>query len=164
MTEKRWSLLWYLMDFVDGIKRRSTCSRSKVGALITDETMETIYAYGYNGNARGLSNKCDSEEVGNCGCIHAEVNTLIKPRNRVEHPIMISTHSPCPNCVKVIINAQIKTFIFAQWYRLHKPVALLLDAGIKALYYEAQSDHTWKVTRGMIDDLVQEEKEPPHRD
>ena len=56
---------------------RSTCKRLQVGCVIASEDYRKILAMGYNGNASGLPNECDSEEVGKCGCLHAEENAVI---------------------------------------------------------------------------------------
>jgi deoxycytidylate deaminase len=57
------------------VSRRSTCRRTnsagelmKVGCVITTTDFRKVVALGYNGNASGLPNGCDSEEPGKCGC------------------------------------------------------------------------------------------------
>ena len=71
------------MQMADVVKYRSTCGRLAVGAIITDREGTTVLAMGYNGNARNLPNGCDSTEPGKCGCIHAEVNVMLKSQNTV---------------------------------------------------------------------------------
>ena len=56
---------------------RSTCSRLQVGTVITTVDFRKVLAVGYNGNASGLPNCCDSSTPGQCGCLHSEENAVI---------------------------------------------------------------------------------------
>lgn len=120
-------------DFFMGVAllaaKRSSCKRLQVGAVITDSKMRNIQAYGYNGNYTGGPNTCDSDEPGNCGCLHAEINALLKPV-RVGGEIMFVTDSPCLTCSKAIINAGIKKVYYHNEYRLKEGIKLLRKAGI----------------------------------
>jgi len=62
------------MRMAEELAKRSTCERLQVGTVVTDQRLENVLAIGYNGNARGLPNKCDSAVPGSCGCIHSEMN------------------------------------------------------------------------------------------
>jgi hypothetical protein len=66
------------MRMAEDLAKRSTCRRLSVGTVITDSEMENVVAIGYNGNARGFPNDCDSPTPGACGCIHSEMNALTK--------------------------------------------------------------------------------------
>jgi len=66
------------MRMAEELAKRSTCARLQVGTVVTDQTLENVLAIGYNGNARGLPNRCDSAVPGSCGCIHSEMNALVK--------------------------------------------------------------------------------------
>ena len=68
------------MDFAKAIAHRSTCKRLQVGTVITSTDFRKVLAVGYNGNAAGLPNGCDRDEVGNCGCLHSEENAAINLR------------------------------------------------------------------------------------
>lgn len=114
------------------VAKRSTCKRLHVGAVIVDKEMRNIIATGYNGNYAGGPNTCDSEEPGNCGCIHAEINALLKPV-RVGEEIMFITDSPCKQCAKAIINSGIKKVYYLNEYRLKDGVNLLKKADIKVI-------------------------------
>ena len=50
------------------MSRRSTCVRLQVGCIITSVDFRRVVSVGYNGNASGLPNECDSETPGACGC------------------------------------------------------------------------------------------------
>src|SRR3990172_7166807 len=55
------------MRMAEELAKRSTCSRLQVGTVITDASLENVVAIGYNGNARGLPNRCDSAVPGVAG-------------------------------------------------------------------------------------------------
>lgn len=105
---------------------RSSCKRAKVGTIITDEDMTNIISIGYNGNYKGGPNGCDSDEPGHCGCIHSEINALLKP-GRTPHAIMFVTETPCINCAKAIINSGIKKVYYRKKYRLSEGFELLIS-------------------------------------
>lgn len=113
----RKSLEFYIMQFAVNIAERSTCSRAKVGTVITSPDMTEIWSYGYNGNYAGGPNECDHpEEEGDCGCIHAEINAIIKCNKK--QGLIFSTVAPCLKCAKIIINSgKAKTLFFLEYYR-----------------------------------------------
>lgn len=117
------------MQMAGVISARSTCSRLHVGAIITNSAGTQIVAMGYNGNARGFPNSCDSDEPGNCGCIHAECNALIKAPPD-EGKILYTTHSPCVACAKMVINAGVARVVYADAYRNPAGIDLLTQARI----------------------------------
>src|SRR5205823_1745376 len=80
-------------------------ARLQVGTVVTDQLLENVLAIGYNGNARGLPNKCDSAVPGNCGCIHSEVNALVKAPGSARDKVVFVSASPCVMCAKLIINS-----------------------------------------------------------
>ena len=49
-------------DLVDVIGQMSTSRRFKVGAIIVDDGLENIIAFGYNGTPRGWDNDCEIEK------------------------------------------------------------------------------------------------------
>ena len=105
------------------ISQRSTCSRLRVGTIITNRDMTNIISMGYNGNYTGGPNECDHDEPGNCGCIHSEINALIKCQSRPE--VMFVTQSPCLNCAKSIINSGITSLYYGNDYRKNDGLKLL---------------------------------------
>jgi len=119
------------MKMAEIIAMRSTCKRLQVGALIVDSSLLYILAIGYNGNYAGGPNICDSDEVGFCGCIHAESNALIKADNRVKDKILFLTNMPCKNCAKLIINSGFSKVYYRHKYRLTEGVELLKKSNIQ---------------------------------
>jgi dCMP deaminase len=92
--------------------------------------MLQVLGIGYNGNAKGLSNGCDSEEVGNCGCLHAEINALLKAPGTVERKVMFVTVAPCIMCAKAIVNSNVSNVYWRQYYRDDAGLKLLFVAGV----------------------------------
>ena len=105
MTSERISFEEIYMNLAFELSKRSTCSRLNVGAVIVSEDFSRVYGIGYNGNAAGLGNHCDSTVPGNCGCLHAEDNALLKTNGGPEVPkIVFVTHQPCSYCAKRMVN------------------------------------------------------------
>lgn len=109
----------YFMDIARMVSERSTCERLHVGAVLVRD--RRIKGTGYNGSPKGLPH-CD--EAGclmvNNHCvrtIHAEVNCLLEvaPEER-EGATMYVTHTPCPECQKLMITCGIKRVVFATEY------------------------------------------------
>ncbi|MEA2657375.1 MAG: hypothetical protein QOI23_2740, partial [Chloroflexota bacterium] len=48
------------MRMAEELAKRSTCARLQVGSVITTGDLTQVLGIGYNGNARGLPNRCDS--------------------------------------------------------------------------------------------------------
>lgn len=115
--------------FVDSVAERSTCDRLQVGAAVVSSDGRRILGFGYNGNAAGLPNHCDSKETP-CGCIHAEVNALISAGG-CRGATMYSTDTPCVPCAKLIINAGIACVVSNRMYRDMGGVLLLRKVGIE---------------------------------
>jgi deoxycytidylate deaminase len=59
------------MRMAEELAKRSTCARLQVGTVITTPDLTQVLGIGYNGNARGLPNRCDSTQPGACGCFVA---------------------------------------------------------------------------------------------
>jgi len=111
----------YFMDIALEVCERSTCPRLHVGAVLVKD--KRIKGTGYNGSPKGLPH-CDDEEQGcyikNNHCvrtIHAEVNCLLEvsPGDR-EGATLYITHTPCPECQKLIITCNIARVVFSEEY------------------------------------------------
>lgn len=105
------------MRMAEELAKRSTCSRAAVGTVITDATLSNVLAIGYNGNARGLPNRCDSATPGRCGCIHSEMNALVKAPGGVADKVVFVTMSPCVMCAKLIIQSGVTHVFYREAYR-----------------------------------------------
>jgi len=105
-----------MMKMAFTISQRSTCMRAKVGCIITNNDRSNIISIGYNGQIRNAQNHCDSVYPGQCGCVHAEENALIKNDNK-EGTVLFCTTMPCPKCAKLICQSSIREVFFGMPYR-----------------------------------------------
>lgn len=112
------------------LSHRSTCRRARVGAVVTDSEHLQILGIGYNGSARGLRNGCESDTPGACGCVHAELNALLKAPGAQPDKWLFTTHSPCISCARAIANSGITHVIYLGAYRDASGIALLEQVGI----------------------------------
>lgn len=131
------------MRMAEELAKRSTCARLQVGTVVTDARLENVLAIGYNGNAKGLPNRCDSTVPGNCGCIHSEVNALVKAPGGVRDKVVFVTNSSCIACSKLMINSGVTHVYFRRMYRDPSGIELLADAGVTPVEYNRWSSE-WR--------------------
>ena len=102
------------------------CKRMLVTALgITED-----------GNIIKVSNGNEAEctgEIGNCGCTHAEINLL---RVMPNPGVVIVSHSPCLDCAKALVEAEVKYVEYHLPYRLTEGIDYLVSKGVKVLSTE----------------------------
>ncbi len=132
-SEERLPFSHIYMSLALMMAKRSTCARLHVGCVITSTDNRYVYGVGYNGNAAGLANGCDSEEPGKCGCLHAEDNAVINctaPRDAAK--VVYTTNLPCIMCAKRIINlGGVELVNYAKDYRDISGLKALASAGIR---------------------------------
>jgi dCMP deaminase len=122
------------MAIAHEISKRSYDPQLKVGAIIVSEDNTRMLSVGYNGNYRGGPNERESDEPGLGGLIHAEINALVKcDFNFHKKKHMYLTHSPCRQCAKLIVNAEITKVIYDSLYRDSSGIDILMSAGIDIL-------------------------------
>lgn len=118
MSRPTFDVIW--MGLAHKLSERGTCARLQVGCVIASLDNRQIYAIGYNGNAEGFPNCCDSVEPGACGCLHAEDNAVINctaPRGSLK--LVYCTHLPCVMCAKRLVNlGGVLRVFYATEYRL----------------------------------------------
>ena len=132
------------MRFACDLAKRSTCKRLQVGCVVVANDFSQVFGIGYNGNAKGFVNTCDSDEPGNCGCLHAEDNALLKTNVGPETAkIVFVSHQPCLYCAKRIINkGGVKRVYFQQVYRSVEGVNALRSSGIEVINISENSLQT----------------------
>lgn len=127
------------MSLATKMAERATCLRTnsagelmKVGCAIVTPDFRKVLAIGYNGNATGLKNACDSTEAGACGCIHAEANAVINcdvPRDTKK--VVFATHLPCVMCAKMLINlGGVSKVYYLNDYRIRTSLELFAEVKI----------------------------------
>jgi dCMP deaminase len=131
------------MRMAEELAKRSTCARLQVGSVITTPDLTQVLGIGYNGNARGLPNRCDSTEAGSCGCIHSEQNALIKAGATLGGKVMFVSASPCVMCAKMIINTNVGRVYYREAYRDLSGVDVLKQGGVEVIHYDRWRNH-WR--------------------
>lgn len=142
-TVERIPLYEVYMRMAEELAKRSTCLRLQVGTVVTDSTLANVLGIGYNGNARGLPNRCDSLEPGRCGCIHSEVNALVKAPGLTGDKVVFITASPCVMCAKLMVQSGVSHVFYRTGYRDPAGVEVLSQAGIRPVHYERWRD-AWR--------------------
>ncbi len=114
-----------------------------MGTVIADPTLQNVVAIGYNGNARGFPNDCDSATPGACGCIHSEMNALAKAPGALREKVAFITASPCVMCAKLMIQAHVSHLYYRVPYRNADGLAVLEEGGVAAVHYDRWRHH-WR--------------------
>jgi len=122
------------MRMAEELAKRSTCVRLQVGTVVTDQVLENVLAIG--GNARGLPNKCDSAVPGSCGCIHSEMNALVKAPGSVRDKVVFVSASPCVMCAKLIINSGVTQVFYRKAYRDPSGIEVLAQGKVTPVLYD----------------------------
>lgn len=146
-----------MMGIARSVSLRGTCDRLWVGAAIARESR--IISTGYNGNVAGqphCKHIFDEAAVANGvvleGCttaVHAEANAIIFAARHgvaVEGAELWTTHQPCLDCAKLIINSGITRVWFEHPYRKREGLELLINTGIEMI--RVREDYSiYSVTR-----------------
>lgn len=130
---KRWiEKVNRFVEFGRSIAALSTCRRLQVGAIVFPPDCTGVWSIGYNGPAAGLDNDSCTCEEGDCGCIHAESNAVLKLLPQGDPCMLFCTQAPCWRCAGMIINCgRIFCVIYDELYRDDRGTGMLVDAGIK---------------------------------
>lgn len=126
-------------DLCDVIAQQSTSRRHKVGAVIVDDGLENIIAFGYNGTPRGWDNNCEIEHDDGTletkrEVLHAESNALAKvarTTSSAEGSTLYVSLSPCYDCAKLIFQAGVVRVVYNEEYRSMDGVNFLLECGVE---------------------------------
>lgn len=134
--------------FADDLAGLSTCKRKSVGCVVMPADFSQVLSIGYNGPPEGLPNdSCEgADAVGACGCVHAEMNAVIKLHTRTPC-MMFTTVSPCLLCAGAIINKRvIRLVLYDREYRDRGGILRLGEAGIRC---ESLLQFTDETCRGV---------------
>lgn len=118
--------------FAEDLATLSKCNERHVAAVITDKDLTQVYSIGLNGGPKGLVD-CMCAIDGKYGCIHAEINALVKCTNTDSDKVMFVTLSPCKQCAAAIINAPggFSAVYYVEQWKDTTGIELLKAAGIK---------------------------------
>lgn len=123
--------------FANDLAALSKCEERQVAAIITDKDLIQVYSIGINGGPKGLAD-CMCRLDGKYGCVHAEINALVKCRSNEPDKVMFVTLSPCKQCAAAMINAPggFSTVYYLEEWKDTTGVELLKNAGIKCVYLD----------------------------
>lgn len=144
-----------LLEVAHVIAKRGTCSRARVGAVIARDGR--IIATGYNGAPAGMAHcnhgaaqpdtTTDTEHgdipSGRVGCTraeHAERNAIAYAARYglgTDGSNLYTTHAPCLDCSRSIINSGILRVYYDIPYRLIEGIELLFEAGVEVIRLES---------------------------
>jgi dCMP deaminase len=115
----------------------SRSARTQVGCLVVRG--DHIISDGYNGTPSGFDNRCeDSDGKTKPEVLHAESNAVAKLARSTMSSVgstVYTTVSPCLECAKLLIQAQVSRVVFAEHYRDAAPgIALLRRANIQVTH------------------------------
>lgn len=131
------------MDITHLVAKRSTCLRRQVGALLVKD--KRILATGYNGAPSGIAHCLDvgclrekknipsGERHELCRGSHAEQNAIVQAAAYgipIKGAVLFCTNLPCSICMKMIINAGVKTIFYEDGYQDPLSQELVGEAGI----------------------------------
>ncbi len=115
----------YFLEITDIVKKRSTCLRRQVGAVIVKDN--NILASGYNGVPTKIThcsetgclreklNVPSGEKHELCRGLHAEQNAIIQAAKHgvcIKGSTIYTNTKPCSICTKMIINAGIDRIVY----------------------------------------------------
>ena len=119
-------------DFILQLSNLSKCKERRVAAIITDAELTQVYSIGINGGPKG-QDQCMCKTDGKYGCIHAEINALVKCPVPVEGKAMFITVSPCKQCAATIVNAGITTVYYVDAWKDNNGINILKQANINVV-------------------------------
>jgi len=132
------------MEIAHLVKKRSTCVRRQVGAVLAKD--KNILATGYNGPPSGAAHcidvGCLREKMGIpsgerheiCRGLHAEQNAIVQAAKHgtvILGSTLYCTNLPCIICSKMIINAGILKIIYDEGYPDNLGIEMLNESGIE---------------------------------
>lgn len=134
----------YFMQVAQLVKKRSTCLRRQVGAVLVKD--KRILATGYNGAPSGITH-CEvtgclrqklrvpsGQRHELCRGLHAEQNVIIQCALHgvsTKEAVLYVTVTPCIICAKMIINAGIKEIVIEGEYPDKMAHDFLKEAKVK---------------------------------
>ena len=131
------------MDITHLVAKRSTCIRRQVGAILVKD--KRILSTGYNGAPSGVDHCLDvgclreqknipsGERHELCRGSHAEQNAIVQAAaygTSIKDAVLFCTNLPCSICIKMIINAGIKSIFYEEGYPDSLSEKLMKAAGI----------------------------------
>lgn len=139
----------YFMEIAEVIKKRSTCIRRQVGAVIVKDNR--ILTTGYNGvppkmqhctEAGCLREKLkvpSGQRHELCRALHAEQNAVIQAAKNgiaIDGSTIYITAQPCIICAKILIASGIKRIVYNGEYPDELSMEMIRESKIECVKYE----------------------------
>ncbi|MFA6549243.1 MAG: cytidine/deoxycytidylate deaminase family protein [Candidatus Margulisiibacteriota bacterium] len=136
----------YFMKIADDVAERAICVKRKVGALIVKDNR--ILASGYNGAPKGFKHCTEQTCLRKqmqvpsgqrhelCRGLHAEQNAIIQAALhgvKIEGGTLYCNYQPCVICVKMLINAGLKRFVYSGGYPDELAAEMLKESGLEVV-------------------------------
>jgi dCMP deaminase len=134
----------YFLEIAGIVRKRSTCLRRTVGAVLVRE--KRILTTGYNGPPPGMAHcgelgGCLREQLkipsGQraeiCRAVHAEANAILQAAIHgiaIVESMLYCTTAPCSGCAKLLISAGVRRIVFVEGYPDELGVRLIQEAGV----------------------------------
>lgn len=148
--EQRISWDEYFIEMAHLAKKRSSCRRRNVGAVLVKN--KKVLATGYNGAPKGLKDclllgYCLREKLkipaGErqelCRGAHAEANAIAQAAQfgvPIEDATIYCTNFPCVMCTKLLINATIAEIVYEEGYPDKLSKELIEESNIKVRQFK----------------------------
>ncbi|MGE4319120.1 MAG: cytidine/deoxycytidylate deaminase family protein [Deferribacterales bacterium] len=139
----------YFIEMTNLVKKRSTCMRRQVGAVIVKD--HHILATGYNGVPSGITH-CDvtgclreqlkvpsGERHEICRGLHAEQNAIIQAAYHgisIKGSTLYCNTKPCSICAKMICNAGIEKVVYEVGYNDPLADEMLYEKKVQLIKFE----------------------------
>lgn len=139
----------YFLEIAQIVRKRSTCLRRSVGAVLVRD--KRILTTGYNGPPPGMQHCADlggclREKLGVasgqraelCRAVHAEANTIIQAAIHgvaIGGSTLYCTTAPCSGCAKLLISAGVKSIVYIEGYPDELGLEMLREAKISMQLY-----------------------------
>lgn len=121
-------------QFTKNLATLSKCTERQVAAIITDSDLTQVLSIGVNGGPKDLDD-CLCVTAGKYGCVHAEINALIKCNTIVYDKIMFITLAPCKQCATAIVNTpgSFQSVIYFEDWKGTEGLEILREANIRTI-------------------------------
>jgi dCMP deaminase len=139
----------YFIEITNVVKKRSTCLRRQVGAVIVKNN--NLLASGYNGVPTKIThcsivgclrdklNVPSGQNHELCRGLHAEQNAIIQAAKHgvnIDGSTIYTNTKPCSICTKMIINAGIRKIVYLNDYNDSLADELLKETKIRLVKLE----------------------------
>lgn len=112
----------YITVIAEAVASRSTCPKSKVGAVFVNDEFE-IVATGYNGAPAGFPHcektNCSPDLAGKCTvAVHAEMNAMLQAAKRgtsLKGTKLFVLRWPCARCAMSLVSCGIQG-VYVPWH------------------------------------------------